>query len=59
MTDFNHYYQQWQNLATNYPTKALLTVAQKTFKKQTERLNRQKLALEGELWQRAHDKERN
>lgn len=44
--------EKWQDKAQNYPTKALLAVAQKLSETQEARIELQKRKLEASVWRR-------
>ncbi|MBG9988778.1 hypothetical protein HZY88_07315 [Aerococcaceae bacterium DSM 111176] len=53
MTNWSkEYSEKWQQKAKNYPTKALLVVAQKLSEQQEARVEAQKLKLDGGIWRR-------
>ncbi len=53
MTEWSkQYIKQWQNIAKNYPTKALLHEAQRVSEAQHQRIETQKTKLDASSWQR-------
>ena len=50
MTEYQKELQQWQSQATDYPTKALLYVAEWLYAQQEERLQQLAGQLDGTMW---------